>query len=374
MKLKFLAIIFALAIFFSVGGPCLNAQTSAVNLVKITDTSKWSPSSPDPSGIEYWPAHNTLLISDGEVDEMPPYFTGVNVYETTLGGVLLRTYSTTSFSNEPTGVTINLANGHIFYSDDDDQRVYEVNIGADGVYGNADDTKTFFSTTAFGSGDPEGVAFGQGNLYISDGVGTEIYKVAPGPNGRFDGVDDVVTHFDTAVFNVTDPEGIAYNADRNTLYITGGLQSVLVETTTTGNKVVSYDISFLNSKAVAGLAYGPSSSSSSGRSIYIVDRGVDNNDNPLENDGKMYEIQVSSGLPTIAPSNTPRATVTLTVTNTPAIIPGDANLDGKVDGLDFVIWLSHYNQVTANGYREGDFNNSGKADGIDYVIWLSHVT
>lgn len=53
-------------------------------------------------------------------------------------------------------------------------------------------------------------------------------------------------------------------------------------------------------------------------------------------------------------------------------IPGDANGDGVVDGLDYVIWLSHYNETTGNGPNDGDFDESGKVDGLDYVIWLNN--
>jgi hypothetical protein len=53
-------------------------------------------------------------------------------------------------------------------------------------------------------------------------------------------------------------------------------------------------------------------------------------------------------------------------------LQGDANGDGKVDGIDFVAWLNHYNQNTANGARDGDFNLSGKVDGVDFVIWLNN--
>jgi hypothetical protein len=52
-------------------------------------------------------------------------------------------------------------------------------------------------------------------------------------------------------------------------------------------------------------------------------------------------------------------------------VPGDANGDRKVDGIDFSIWLSHYNQ-NVSGPSNGDFNNSGKVDGIDFSVWLSN--
>lgn len=51
--------------------------------------------------------------------------------------------------------------------------------------------------------------------------------------------------------------------------------------------------------------------------------------------------------------------------------PGDADGDNDVDGIDYVIWLNHYNQSVA-GPTNGDFNNSGKVDGVDYVVWLSN--
>ncbi len=62
-------------------------------------------------------------------------------------------------------------------------------------------------------------------------------------------------------------------------------------------------------------------------------------------------------------------------TSTTSPIPsvsGDANGDGKVDGLDYVIWLNHYNTQTANNGADGDFNVDQKVDGIDYIIWLNN--
>jgi hypothetical protein len=53
---------------------------------------------------------------------------------------------------------------------------------------------------------------------------------------------------------------------------------------------------------------------------------------------------------------------------------GDANGDGRVDGLDYMIWLNHYGQANAVGPTQGDFNLDSKVDGIDYVIWLNNYT
>src|SRR3989344_639435 len=52
-------------------------------------------------------------------------------------------------------------------------------------------------------------------------------------------------------------------------------------------------------------------------------------------------------------------------------LPGDANSDGHVDGIDYVIWLNNYNKHIS-GINKGDFDNNGFVDGLDYVIWLNN--
>ena len=55
------------------------------------------------------------------------------------------------------------------------------------------------------------------------------------------------------------------------------------------------------------------------------------------------------------------------------VLPGDSNGDGKVDGLDYVAWMLHYNQkVPDDGPLSGDYDFSGFVDGVDYVIWLTN--
>lgn len=269
------------------------------SLVKTTRTSRFSTPSPDPSGIAYLPTTNTLMISDGEVDEMPQLFRGKNLFETSLSGRLLHTFRTLPFSEEPTGVAYNPSNHHLFISDDTDdtgKRVYELDPGADGRYNTKDDRVTWISTTAFRNFDPEGIAFDQwqGHLYVVDGSGEEVYQVRPGANGRFDGVpprgDDIVTHFDATRLGMQDPEGIEFNPDNGHLYILSGKNKMIAEATTSGTLVRLIDISVINAPAAAGLAYAPASNRLGEKHLYVVDRAVDNNTNPNENDGKMYEL------------------------------------------------------------------------------------
>jgi hypothetical protein len=47
---------------------------------------------------------------------------------------------------------------------------------------------------------------------------------------------------------------------------------------------------------------------------------------------------------------------------------GDANLDGFVDGSDFIDWNNNHFSSTAE-WCAGDFNADGLVDGLDFIIW-----
>ncbi|MCC6166182.1 MAG: tandem-95 repeat protein [Caldilineaceae bacterium] len=328
----------------------LRAQAAAITpyLVQTVDTSQWSPPSPDPSGIAYIPASNTLLAGDGEVEETVTIsqsgqltdvtlYAGVNMWHITPAGAVVSTWTTLSFSDEPVGLALNSANGHLFVSDDTGSRiVYEVDPGADGIYGNGNDvitsfvTGTFGGSQGFGSLDPEGLDYAAdlGVLFIVDGTNNQVYRVSPGINAVFDGVppagDDQVTDFDIAILGVTEPEGIAYNPDTGNLFIVGSNDDLLFEVTTAGVLVQTYDLSALQATSLAGLTLAPGSQNPSTMSIYIVDRGVDNNFPPdrLPNDGRLYEIS-------LAPLANDDSAVT--DEDTPTSIDAAAN-DGDPDG------------------------------------------
>jgi hypothetical protein len=66
--------------------------------------------------------------------------------------------------------------------------------------------------------------------------------------------------------------------------------------TPTGELLGTLDISAAGARKPAGLALAPSSEDPSQMSLYIVDRGVDNDSNPNENDGKVYEFMFDNWL------------------------------------------------------------------------------
>ena len=57
-------------------------------------------------------------------------------------------------------------------------------------------------------------------------------------------------------------------------------------------------------------------------------------------------------------------------------LPGDANGDGVVDGLDYIIWAEHFGEMdppdALDGPADGDFNNDAVVDGNDYLIWAAN--
>ncbi len=50
--------------------------------------------------------------------------------------------------------------------------------------------------------------------------------------------------------------------------------------------------------------------------------------------------------------------------------PGDANLDGVVDGADYTLWSDHYEPgVPGKTWEQGDFTADTIVDGADYTLW-----
>ena len=267
-------------------------------------TGAWAPTSPDPSGIAYFPGSDQLLISDAEVDEMP-IFTGQNLYVSSRTGALSGTGTTwptapNNWTPEPTGVAA--MGSHLLVSDDDRSMIHEIaSIGADGRWGTPDDgARTTFRTSAFGATDAEDVAYDskRNEILVIDGVNNELFRVDPGPDAKFNGTapvaDDVATHTDLEQYGVIDPEGVVYDAVRDTVVVAD--RSRLWEIDTTGALLDSASLS-PSLAHLGGVTIAPASDGSGKRNYYVVERGVDNNTNALENDGKIYEV--AAALPNI---------------------------------------------------------------------------
>jgi hypothetical protein len=150
----------------------------------------------------------------------------------------------------------------------------------------------------YGASDSEDVAYGNNTMFVADGINAEVYVIPLGSDGVLSGDDGPVTHWDTSHLGFDDLEGIGYNPNHNTLFIvsTKGTQNYLGETTPSGQLVNVYDLSFMGTQGNirSDVTWAPSSQNASVKSIYIASRGIDNNNSRLENDGKVWEINISN--------------------------------------------------------------------------------
>jgi PKD repeat protein len=266
------------------------------SLVQNISTAAMNPPFPDPDGVTYLTDRDHLLLADSEVDEMS-IFQNTNLLETTRTGVVVDRGVTTAYSHEPAGISYDPANAHVFISDDDQFRVHEITAGADARYGTADDGHTMISTAAFGSTDPEDVTYfpPTGELFVLDGADNDVHRVSPGPNGRFDGVpptgDDTAVEFDVQRYGAEDPEGIGYHPGRGTLVVVDSTSERIYEFNRDLQLIDEIDIAASHQVFAGGVAVAPASDNPSRWDFWVVDRGIDNNTNPNENDGRLYELR-----------------------------------------------------------------------------------
>ncbi len=172
-----------------------------------TNKSVWKDNSPDPSGIAYLPETGELIIVDSEVDEFPPLDTLPNVFYLFSNGVLNRTANTYKFDTETSGIAVNLLNGHFFFSDDNVDKIFELDPGPDGTFWTADDLRTEKSIDI----DVEDITFGKNTIFVAGGNLGEILSFGLGADGIMSTDDDLPTTFDTDAYGFSDVEGIAFN-------------------------------------------------------------------------------------------------------------------------------------------------------------------
>lgn len=309
---KRVALVTAAALALSTGGAAWAANVSST-FVKMTDTAIWVPASPDPSGIAYIPSLDKIVVSDAEVDEIPApqpgQYKGANLYTMGRDGVLAGTGTTktsgTGWSVEPTGVTYNPNTGSMFVVDDDKKSVFEItNAGTAGVTGTIPTTRlriaNGFKTTSFNNTDPEGIAYDPTRnelLLVNGQTGARFYRLQPGPDGIFNGisVDDVALEFDLTQYGVLDPEGIAYDPVRDTILVSSDGSQSIFELDQNGallNVISLASIYSQGAQNAADVVIAPSSTGT-GQSYFLPDRGLDNNSHPAENDGRVWEVRAN---------------------------------------------------------------------------------
>jgi hypothetical protein len=294
------------------------AASGSVTLVNTINTGagsgNWTPDSPDPSGLAYVPSVDRLLAVDGEVEETTGAgWHNVNGWFATRTGTSTSTFNTVPASptnKEPVGAAYDPARNELYICKDGGSGlVWVYNATTMAV------VRTFSAAAApYNNQDAEGVGFGNGALYMVDAIDNDLVKVLPGANGVVGtGGDDVVTNYDLQQYGQDEPEGLDVDPVSGNIWIVsnklggGGVPEPMLEVTPTGALLSSVSIAAANPNSPGGLAMAPPSNGSAGFNIYVADRGVDNQDQSNENDGKIYEFRPGAGGP---PPPTPQERMT----------------------------------------------------------------
>jgi hypothetical protein len=268
------------------------AAATKASLVKMTLTSSWATRSPDPMGLTYNPRTRKLLISDSEVDEIPALWKGKNFFVAKRGGRLVATGTFKKFTVEPEDLAWDNKHQTLFVTDDDLDRVFRVGRGKDKKLGTRDDVViTVLHTHRFGSFDPEGLAWRGGRkpmLIVSDSTNRRVYKIKRGMDRRFGTRDDIVKSFGTHKYGFTTAEDVAVRGKH--LFIVSSRQTFILETTLKGGLIQKIDISGLGIKSASGITFAPGTDGGRSR-LYLTASGVDNNVDPNENDGRLFELK-----------------------------------------------------------------------------------
>ena len=125
-------------------------------------------------------------------------------------------------------------------------------------------------------------------LIVSDSTNRRVYKIRRGKDRRFGTRDDIVQSFGTHKYGFTTAEDVAIRGKH--LFIISSRQEYILETTMKGGLVQKIDISGLGIRSASGIAFAPGTDGGRSR-LYLTASGVDNNVNPNENDGRLFELR-----------------------------------------------------------------------------------
>jgi sugar lactone lactonase YvrE len=303
-RLLFVAVVIGLAVV-TVAEPAIGAQEGILVQHSTTD---WSTPSTDPTGLTYDPRSRKLWISDSEVDETG-FWKHRNLFIANKMGVLQTTRRLDKATVEPEGISWYARGKSLFVADDDKNAIFRFGRGRDGKIGTRDDkVRKVVNTLRYGSGDAEGVTWharrGKLDMLIwTDATTTHIYELKRGRDHRFGTRDDVMKRtFAASSFadprgrHLNDPNGVYFDRKTGHLFTVDSKKHFVLETTLTGQFVQTIDMTFCRTglngcRGFSDLVFAPGTDGSR-RRLYLTDRRVDNNVDPAENDGMLYQVKL----------------------------------------------------------------------------------
>ena len=254
--------------------------------------------STDPAGISYHDPSGHLFLADSEISELGIFPDPIsnNLFEVSRDGeTLIRSYDLTdeatgAVNDEPTGITFDPVSDRFYVSNDNTNQIYRYRLQSEEKEASFMVEDTISPKTDEITGDFEGVTVNaNGRIYAVDGSGESVAKLHY--NEGFELINSFQLNSEDNQF-ITDPEGISVNPETGNLFIVSQKDNIIAEYTPQGDFLREFSLDHLTPSQIAaqGLAFGASSSSTNPLdSLYIADARVDNNDNPDERDGRVYE-------------------------------------------------------------------------------------
>ena len=299
----FIAVVSALGMV-TMAAPAIGATEATLFRESNTD---WSTPSTDPTGLTYDPRSHKFWISDSEVDETG-FWKHRNLFLANRLGALQKTRRVDKATVEPEGISWYPRGKSLFVVDDDKNAIFRFGRGRDGKIGTRDDkVRKVVNTLRYGSGDAEGVTFhshrGKVDMLIwTDAGTTKIYELKRGRDHRFGTKDDVMKRqFATSTFSgpgdrhFADPNGVYFDRTTGHLFAVDSKKHFVLETTLAGALVQTINVPFCRDDPVcrgfSDLVFAPGTDGSP-RRLYLTDRGVDNDVDPGENDGRLYQVEL----------------------------------------------------------------------------------
>jgi hypothetical protein len=283
-----------------------NTQVTAITQVNYVHTGFDSSDNPlevpaiDPAGLVYHAPSQRLFIADSEINEVSAAFNIVqaNLFETSPSVDMLfdqwdltqRTGNEPALNREPTGIAFCAGDDHFYVSNDDTDRVYR--YAYDGRRFTAVDA---ISTRPY-SNDPEGITCDpvSGRIYVIGGADINILVYEYNAGFVLRDVLDLPDTAGTSSGIPDDPEGITYDPVSGHLFVMSGPDRSIYEYTSSGLFIQEFDISSFSPrpKKPQGISIGASSVNPGRMSFYIADGRVDNDYDPNERDGIIYEAEI----------------------------------------------------------------------------------
>jgi len=228
---------------------------------------------PNPTGLAFSPRADTLLVVELPI---PPEPSGTSDIELiTHAGERAGTVRIAVGITHPVNTTYDSKANRLLIFQTNSHELIEILARPDGSLDPT--TLNLIDARPFGLQDPKGLTVdpASGHLFILDAAGPRIVRVEPDPQQGFESA--ITSEIDLAQTGLSDLRGLAFDPTDGHLHLLNPEAEELYELNETGQIVVTRDLSefkFRNTQGMTFASRGDLTDDPSPMSLYIADRGV----------------------------------------------------------------------------------------------------